>query len=281
VSNVTPFARPRLRTEELKTPEAAAKRLNDILLEVFRKLDAAGVDLADTITTFNTTINNLNPTVLALTAAGASPNANAASVTFVDPTYTLQLQPADGTYPGIISGANQTLNTGAVVLTLGLTTITGTMSFSGSTAIQFNGSSTNFIRVAGGGGFGTGTNLELGSATGIVLNQQTWVDNQLGADRYSVNNVDDQSASPGNFTTTRSAGRAAIAAGAAAVVITNNTAGKAFAATDDVFWSWIDDDATATGMKVVSAANTVTFTVLGGVNATANTRFAWWVRKST
>lgn len=270
---MTAKSRRQFRVSDLANPETAAKGMNDVLLDIYRRLEAE----EDELQGVRTTINNLTPTALALAAVGSSPNANGASVSYSDPTYTLTLQPADGTYPGVISGANQTLNSGAVVLTLGLTTITSTMSVSGTTAIQFNGSSSNFIRVAGGGGFGTGTNLELGSASGIVLNQQVWAADQLGADRFEVNDKDDQSGTPGNFTTTRSAGRAAIAAGATQVVITNNTSGKAFAATDDVFIQLITADATLTRVIAVMTANTLTIT--GNAAATAAVSLSWWVLK--
>ena len=198
-------------------------------------------------------------------------------MSYVDPTYTLTLQPADGTYPGIISGANQTLSTGAVVLTMAETHFTNIIKLDGTKSIQFNNSSTEAIRYASNTLTGLqfiGDNFEFqpNAATGQLYYPQKMVVDRLGFDAK-----DDQSGTPGNFTTTAHAGRAAIAAGTATVVITNNTAGRAFAATDDVYWSWLDNDATAVSMTAVAAANTITFTA--SLNATANTRFSWWVAK--
>lgn len=267
--------RRQFRAADLGTPEKAATGINDALLDVYRRLEAE----EDELSGVQTTINNLTPTALALAAVGSSPNANGASVSYSDPTYTLTLQPANGTHPGVISGANQTLSSGSVVLTMAETHFTNTVKLANTEAIQFNNSSTEAIRYAGNVTTGLqfiGDNFEYQPNT---TSGQMYYPGAVNAERFGIITKDDQSGSPGNVTTTAHAGRAAFTAtGAAtdtAITITNNTAGRAFAVGDDVYVQLLDLDTTLTHVKAVLTANTITVT--GNAAATATCKFAWFV----
>lgn len=268
--------RRQFRAADLGTPEKAATGINDALLDVYRRLEAE----EDELSGVQTTINNLTPTALALAAVGSSPNANGASVSYSDPTYTLTLQPTDGTSPGVISAANQTINRSGVVLTFnGQCNHDDIIRLNSTRSIQFNGGSSHAIRYAGNVTTGLqfiGDNFEYqpNSTSG-----QMYYPGAVNAERFGIITKDDQSGSPGNVTTTAHAGRAAFTAtGAAtdtAITITNNTAGRAFAVGDDVYVQLLDLDTTLTHVKAVLTANTITVT--GNAAATATCKFAWFV----
>jgi len=251
-------------------------------------LDRVQDNVGAALTTLETSLTNYVDSQIAaipvpvavssITAYGSAPNAAGGTITGT----ALTLQPTDGTNPGGISGTSQTLSVSPNIVTFaGQVNHSNVIRLSASNSVQFNGSSTQYIRYASnittGLQFG-GDNFEFQpTATTSVL----YYSQKINADRYGIIAKDDQSGTPGNFTTTRSAGRAAFTATGAAtdtvIVITNNTAGKAFAATDDAYVTFIDLDATATTMKAVCTANTLTVTA--NAAATATCRFSWWLLK--
>lgn len=260
--------------KKLKTADETLDRVQQAVDEAIRRLELAVAGVQTDITTAVAAIDP--PNTLALAAFGSAPNANGATLAYAAPAYTLTLQPASATQPGGVTATGT--QTFAGIKEFGEVHISSTLKMTGTNSIQFFSTSTEYIRYAGGSGIGTGTNIEFGSAQGFYFNNNVWLAAaQLSANRYHISTRDDKSAAPGNFTTTAHAGRCAIAAGATAVVITNNTAGKAFAATDEAFVTFIDLDGTATVVKAVMTANTLTITA--NAAATANTRLSWFVVK--
>lgn len=273
---MTAKARRQFRAADFADPDKAAKGVNDVLLDIYRRLEAE----EDEIAGVQTTINNLDPTALALAAFGSSANSSGASVSYSEPTYTLTLQPADSSNPGGISTGSQTFPGSGFTKTFsGQVDFTQVVQLTSTNQLRFNSSSAEYIRYAG---TSLGSSMDFASATGFYFGGRIRSSGIIDADRFGVENKDDQSGTPGNFTTTRSAGRGAFTITGAGtdttIVITNNTAGKAFAATDDAFVQLLDLNATLTSVKAVCTANTLTIT--GNAAATvANCKFSWFVLK--
>jgi hypothetical protein len=90
----------------------------------------------------------------------------------------------------------------------------------------------------------------------------------------ALDNYTDDSANPGNRTVNKARGKSAFAAGAAAVTITNSLV----TANSQVMCTLEFADATLTQiLRVIPGAGS--FVVTGNANATANTKFSWWVLK--
>lgn len=103
--------------------------------------------------TFNPFTSNFDViSTITLAAVGSSPNANAATLT----GQVLNLQPADGTHPGVVSTGTQTFG--------GNKTFTGTIS-----ASNLSGTNTGDVTLAA---VGTSPNANAASLSGQVLNLQ-------------------------------------------------------------------------------------------------------------
>lgn len=202
-------------------------------------------------------LSGTNTGNVTLAAVGAVPNANGASLT----AQALNLQPADGTNPGVVTTGVQTL-AGIKTFSSAPVSANGFHAVSGAAGgLEFDATET-YLRSPNNGGEVHFTNLG-GSEYGKA-NARGFQTSKVYTCTYT-----DTSGTPGNGTANTGTGRAAFAALGTAVVITNNLSQAA-----SVVQVTLEDlDATLLRVKVVPTDGS--FTVTADAAATATCKFRW------